>query len=214
MGLLMKALIRSFVVHSTRYKQRESQYRFYGLFKPPEKTLFLCTGSKPEVCAHVDPYDHFAFLHHHAFDQPIILTLFVTFVSFLALYLLLDSRIYAWFKLKLRWFKLQLRKIAQRLITIISLLLNKRELLKWLMAAHELFTQWESADTTLKKEQTLYDMEILCIEHSDADGVGVLWEELTKLRNKELSLAHIAAENGKLIPVLPLVHYRSGYWVL
>ena len=190
MGLLMKALIRSFVVHSTRYKQRESQYRFYGLFKPPEKTLFLCTGSKPEVCAHVDPYDHFAFLHHHAFDQPIILTLFVTFVSFLALYLLLDSRVHA-------WFHLILRKIL--------LLSNKRQRLKlkWCKAASYLITQWQSGDTALKKEQSLYDLERLCIEHSDADGVDVLLDELTKLRNKELSLAHIAAENGKLIPLLP-----------
>ena len=51
-------------------------------------------------------------------------------------------------------------------------------------------------------------MEILSIEHSDADGVDVLLDELTKLRNKELSLAHIAAENGKLIPLLPLIYHR------
>ena len=120
--LLMTALLYSFVVHSTRYKQRENQHRFYGLFKRPPKTLFLSTSGKPGVCAHVDPYNHFAFFHHHSFDQPVILMLFVTFVSYLALYLLLDSQIHDCVKLKLR-------KIAQKLRKV-SLLFNKRERIK------------------------------------------------------------------------------------
>ena len=110
--LLMTALLHSFVVHSTRYNQREYQHRFFGLFKRPQKTLFLCTSGVPGVCAHVDPYDHFAFFHHHSFDQPVILTLFVTFVSYLALYQLLDSRIQDWVKLKLRKIAPKLRKVS------------------------------------------------------------------------------------------------------
>ena len=69
-----------------------------------------------------------------------------------------------------------------------------------------IISQRRSGDS-LKKEQILNDLDILCLNHGWC--TEELVSELSRL-NGQWSANHIAAENGRLIPLLPVIYYKHS----
>ena len=173
-------------------------YCYYGLLKQPHKSIFICTEERSgtSACAHIDVYDLFALYHFHAFEQPVLLTVFGTLVSLFGFILTLHPRV----QVKLVGLCLDLELVVEALI---KNLIPKTHIQK---ENRRIISQWRSGDS-LKKEQILNDLDILCLDNGWC--TEELVSELSRL-NGQWSANLIAAENGRLILLLPVIYYKHS----